>query len=151
VDPTAHDRDGLPQSSAAVDRAAIADAEGELARLRSGEATGLEVWSSSLPAFRAALRARTHVIIEEARDATELAERELAQAETAAADAAERGNRAQITRAENLRDAAFDFARMTDVYWQEREAWLLATEEALGTLRPRELLHAIIHARGVPT
>ncbi|MCK0508567.1 DEAD/DEAH box helicase [Aromatoleum anaerobium] len=150
VDPTAHGREGLPRAMPATDPAGIADAERELARLRSSDLSGKDVWSPYLPVLRAALRARARVIVEEARDAAELAERELARAEAALADAAERGNRAQITRAENLCDAAFDVARMTEVYWREREAWLLATEEALGALRPHELLRAIIHAR-VPT
>lgn len=150
VDPTAHGREGIPRALPTTDPVGIADAERELARLRSSELSGREIWSPYLPSLRAALRTRARVLVEEARDATELAERELARAEAAVADAAERGNRAQITRAENLRDAAFDVARMTEVYWREREAWLLATEEALCALRPRELLRAIIHAR-VPT
>ena len=69
------------------------------------------------------------------------------QAESSVIDAEERGNRAQITRAENLRDEAFDVERMTEVYWGKREAWLLAIEAALYELRPRESLSAIIHAR----
>ncbi|MBU2855468.1 hypothetical protein HF289_00845 [Acidithiobacillus ferrooxidans] len=151
VNPTAHGREGLPHASPATDRTALTDAEHESVRLRSVDATGRDIWSPCLPAFRAALSARTRVIVEEARDAADLARRELARAEAAVADAADRGNRAQITRAENLRDIAFDVARMTEVYWRRREAWLLASEEAAGTLRPRELLCAVIHARGVPT
>lgn len=151
VNPTAHGREGLPQAFPATDRATLMDAERELVRLRSSDAVGRDIWSPRLPAFRAALGARARVIVEEARDAADLARRELARAEAAVADAAERGNRAQITRAENLRDVAIDVERMTEVYWRKREAWLIASEEALGTLRPRELLRAVIHARGVPT
>ncbi|MBE2259036.1 MAG: DEAD/DEAH box helicase [Rhodobacteraceae bacterium] len=151
MNPSAHDREGLPHAFAATDSTAIADADRELEQLRLGEAVGQEIWSPSLPMFRAALSARARVVVEEARDATGLAGRELARAEAAVADAMERGNRAQITRAENLRDAAFDVARMTEVYWIKREAWLLSAEEALSIQRPRELLHAVIHARGLPT
>jgi ATP-dependent helicase HepA len=151
VNPTAHSRDGLPRAAPATDCTARADAERELARLRSSEVYGREVWSPSLPSLRAALHARARVIAEEARDAIELAERALAHAEAAVVDAEDRGNRAQITRAENLRDAAFDVVRMTKVYWRRREAWLIATEEALDALRPRELLHAVIHAQRAST
>jgi hypothetical protein len=151
VNPSAHDREGLPHAFAATDSTTIADADRELEQLRLDEAVGREVWSPSLPTFRAALSARARAVVEEARDATDLAGRELARAEAAVADAMERGNRAQITRAENLRDAAFDVARMTEVYWRKREAWLLSAEEALSIQRPRELLHAVIHARGLPT
>jgi len=151
VNPTAHGRDGLPRAAPVTERTVLADAERELSRLRSSAAPGREVWSSSLPALRAALQARARVVAEEARDAVELAGLALARAEAAVTDAEERGNRAQITRAENLRDAAFDVASMTEVYWREREAWLLATEEAVGALRPRELLGAVIHARRVAT
>jgi ATP-dependent helicase HepA len=151
VNPSAHDREGLPHAFAATDSTTIADADRELEQLRLDEAVGREVWSPSLPTFRAALSARARAVVEEARDATDLAGRELARAEAAVADVMERGNRAQITRAENLRDAAFDVARMTEVYWRKREAWLLSAEEALSIQRPRELLHAVIHARGLPT
>lgn len=150
VNPAAHGREGLPRALPATDRGAITEAENELARLRSGDAFGGEVWSSFLPALRAELSARVRVVAEEARDATDLAARELARAEASVADAAERGNRAQITRAENLREAAFDVVRMTEVYWGRREAWLRSAEDALCTSRPRELFRAIIHAR-VPT
>ena len=91
------------------------------------------------------------MIAEEAQDAVELANQALQRAEAAVVDAEARGNRAQITRAENLRDAAVDVARMTGVYWRERAAWLEGVEEALGDMRPRELLCCLIHARRAPT
>lgn len=150
ANPIAHSREGLPHALPATDHVAIAEAKSELARLKSGDASGRDTWSPCLPTFRTALKARARVIAEEASDALELAKRAVEQADFSVADAAERGNRAQITRAENVRDAAFDVARMTEVYWRKREAWLLATEEALCALRPRELLSAIIYAR-VPT
>ena len=114
-----------------------------------GEIADLVAWLASDGARN--VTGQSIVIVEEARAAADLARRELARTEAAVADAAERGNRAQITRAENLRDVAFDVARMTEVYWRKREAWLIASEEALGTLRPRELLGAVIHAREMPT
>ncbi len=151
ADPTAHGREGLPRATPVVDHAAISDAERELARLRSSAASGREVWSAALPALRDALRARARVVAEEAQDAVELANQALQRAEAAVVDAEARGNRAQITRAENLRDAAVDVARMTEVYWRERAAWLEGVEEALGDMRPRELLCSLIHARRAAT
>ena len=147
VNPLAHSREGLPRSQPATDRTAITDAEIELARLQSAGEYGIDNWSACLPAFRAALKMRARVIAEEKCDAVELAKRAMEQAEASVIDAEVRGNRAQITRAENLRDEAFDVARMTEAYWRKREAWLLGIETALYELRPRELLSAIIHAR----
>lgn len=147
VDPTAHGRVGLPQAAPVTDRAMLADAERELARLRAGAASGREVWSATLPALRNALEVRARVVAEEARDALQLAEKAYKRSEAAVADAKERGNRAQITRAENARDAAFDVVTMTEVYWRERAAWLHSAEKALGELRPREILCSVIHAR----
>mgnify|MGYP000252229452 FL=1 len=147
VNPLAHSREGLPRSQPATDGTAITDAEIELARLQSAGEYGIDNWSACLPAFRAALKMRARVIAEEKCDAVELAKRAMEQAEASVIDAEVRGNRAQITRAENLRDEAFDVARMTEAYWRKREAWLLGIETALYELRPRELLSAIIHAR----
>jgi hypothetical protein len=141
----AHSRDGVPRAVASVDIDATASAE--LDRLRSSKRCGGEVWSSRLPEFAAELRARLRVVAEEARDALDLAERELARAEAALIDAEERGNRAQVTRAEHHRDASFDLVAMTEVYWSKREAWLRTCEAALGSLRPRERLAAVIRAR----
>lgn len=147
ANPTAHGRKGLPRGMPVMDNAVIADAERELARLRSSASPGREVWSAALPALREALRARARVIAEEALDAVDLASQALQRAEAAVVDAKARGNPAQITRAENLRDAAVNVARMTEVYWRERAAWLENLEEAVGELRPREMLWSLIHAR----
>jgi ATP-dependent helicase HepA len=144
MDPMAHQRDGLPR---AVPVAADVAASAELTRLRSSERRGGEAWSSSLPEFAVQLRARLRVIVEEARDALDLAKRELTRAEEALVDAEARGNRAQITRAEHLRDAAVDVVAMTVVYWHKRQEWLCACEAAVIELRPREWLVAAIRAR----
>lgn len=149
MNPMAHERDGLPRAAAAVE--VDATASSELQRLRAAERSGREVWSSEQAAFAAELRARLRVVEEEARDALELARREVARAEAALVDAEERGNRAQITRAEHLRDAAVDVAAMTEVYWQRRAAWLRACEAAVAELRPRERLVAAIRARRAAT
>ena len=107
--------------------------------------------SAERPRCAAERHARLRVIAEEARDARELAQREVARAEAALVDAQERGNRAQITRAENLRDAAVDLAAMSEVYWQRREAWLRACDAAIVESRPREQLVAAIRARRAAT
>jgi hypothetical protein len=152
VNPMAHGRkDLIPRASPATDRATLKHAELELARVRSKDLNGLEIWSHYLPAFRAALIERTQVIVEEGRDALDAARRELVRAEAAVEDALERGNRGQITRLENLRDLAFDLVEMTNAYWQKREAWLSKSEETLAKLRPKELLSAVINAVGMST
>jgi ATP-dependent helicase HepA len=143
--PMVRGRDNLPRAVAAVDLEVTAGAE--LDRMRSSERGGAEVWSSERPEFAAELRARLRIVAEEARDALDLATRALSRAEAAEVDAHVRGNRAQVTRAENLRDAAIDVVAMTEVYWQKREAWLRACEAAIVALRPRERLVAVIRAR----
>ncbi len=145
VNPMAHNRDGVPRSEAI--RGVDSTVRRELEELRTADRRGGEVWSEQRPAFTAALRARLIVIAEEARDALELARREVERAEAALVDAQERGNRAQLTREEHSRDAALDVAAMTEVYWQRREAWLRACEEAIVLLRPREQLVAVIRAK----
>jgi len=147
VNPMAHSREGLPQASVVTNRNELSVVEQELAKLTPSAASGREVWSASLPALRDALHARLRVVAEEAHDAVHLAKNALERAEAALANADERGNRAQITRAANLRSIADSIVRMTEVYWQERKAWLKDVEGVLCALRPRELLCSIIHAR----
>jgi ATP-dependent helicase HepA len=147
VNPMAHGRAGLPHAVPTTGRAGMVEVERELSRLRSKTALSREVWGESLPALRGALRERVLVVEEEAKDAVLLAQQALARAEAAVVDAAGRGNRAQLTRAERLRDAAYDTARMAEVYWHQRTAWLLSVEDALFALRPSEQLCAVIFAR----
>lgn len=151
VNPLAHGREGVPRAIPATDRDMIASARSELARLSSEDAMAAEVWSQSTPGLRTAVSARARVVAEEARDAAELAGCALTRAESAVTDATARGNRAQITRAENLRDSAYDIARMTEAYWRKREAWLHKVDETVRALRSRETLRTVIHAREIPT
>lgn len=144
VNPIAHKHAGLPRATTVPEPDAAVKIE--FGELRNGEQGGGVVWSAERSAFSDQLRARLRVILEEAGDARELASRELVRAEAALADARDRGTRAQITRAENVRDAAADVAAMTEVYWRHREAWLRACEEAVVGLRPRERLVAAIRA-----
>ncbi|MBU8544420.1 MULTISPECIES: SNF2-related protein [Roseomonadaceae] len=145
MNPMAHEREGLPRAATLPEPDAAIKAE--LRQVRAGEQCGGVVWSAERSSFVDELRARLCVVAEEAGDAWELAHRELMRAEATLADTRERGNRAQITRAENLRDAAADAAAMTKVYWAQREAWLRACEPAIVGLRPRERLVAAIRAR----
>lgn len=144
MNPMAHQREGL---SRGVSITADPTIKAELSRLRASELTGRVVWNSELPAFTVELRARLRVLVEEARDSLELARREVTRAEAEVVDAQERGNRAQITRAENLRDSALDTAAMNEVYWEQRQAWLRGCDRAVADLRPREQLVAAIRAR----
>ncbi len=148
MNPMAHKRDGLPRAAVVE---ADSTARAEVERLRASDRSGGDVWSAERPTFAAEISARLRVIAEEARDTRELAQREVARAEAALVDAQERGNRAQITRAENLRDAAVDLAAMSEVYWQRREAWLRACDAAIAEVRPREQLVAAIRARRAAT
>jgi len=149
VNPMAHKRKGLPRAESITQVDSTIGQE--LAELRSVDQRGGEIWSADRPSFVAALNARLLVVSEEKRDALELARREVERADTALADANERGNRAQITREEHNRDAAHDIAAMTEIYWYRREAWLRACEEAVVGLRPRERLVAAIRAKRAAT
>ena len=139
--------EGLPQCFNAANQDIKEDARNELLRLRSSEENGSQVWAKVLPTFHTELCKRARVVFEEAQDAVDLRRRELARAEFLFNEAVERGNKAQITRAENLRDIAYDVYEMTKVYWKNREEWLLNTEEELGTLLPHERLRNLIHAK----
>jgi ATP-dependent helicase HepA len=145
MNPMAHEREGLPRAATLLEPDTAIKVE--LGQLRAGDQGGDVVWSTERPAFVSELRARLCIIAEEAADARELANRELMRAEAAVSDARERGSRAQITRAENVRDIAADIAAMTEVYWEQREAWLRDCAAAIAGLRPRERLVAAIRAR----
>ncbi len=147
VDPMAHGKDGVPRAAQLTDERVVAAANRHLNELQAGDAGGRDAWSHLLPAFEVDLHRRVGVLREEARDAVALARREVERAEAAVADALERGNRAQITRAENLLDVAADVADMTDVYWERRIAWLTEIEDTVIELTPEERFVAVIRAR----
>lgn len=145
INPMAHEREGLPRAATLPEPDAAIKAE--FRQMRAGEQCGGVMWSAERSSFVDELRARLRVVAEEAGDARELANRELMRAEATLVDARERGNRSQITRSENLCDAAVDTAAMTEAYWHQREAWLRGCEPAIVGLRPREKLVAAIRAR----
>lgn len=148
MNPLAHGQQDLPRG---LQTEPERTADAELGRLRASDKNGGEVWSANFPEFSAQLRVRMCVVAEERRDAVDLAKRHLVRAEAALVDAGDRGNRAQLTRAANLRDAALDQVAMTEVYWTHREAWLRTCEAAIVELRPSERFVAAIRARRVPT
>ena len=116
-----------------------------LDQLRSADPSAAGTcWSPWLPDLDRAVQLRLFVIREEARDANELANIELAKAEAAFGLACDRENQGQVTRARNLRDAAVDKASMTRVLWEQREAWLASCRSAVQGVRPEERLTAVL-------
>ena len=151
LNPMAHERNGLPRGSDL--RASDADipaAKVELSNQRQADARAARsAWSHRFPDFKKALAARLMVVQEEGRDAVALANEEQRRADEALEVALERGNRAQITRAENARAAAEETVRMTRRFWDERARWLQESEEQVGVVLPREQLTALIRTRKV--
>lgn len=149
--PMAHGRNGVPRASdLRINGAEIASAEAELSSQRQADAIAARsAWSHRFPDFEESLSARQLVVEEEARDAVELATEELLRAEAALELAQERGNRAQITRAENARDAAEDTLGMTRAFWDERIRWLRECKEEVRLVLPRERLTALIQTSKV--
>lgn len=151
LNPMAHDRIGVPRASElATDGADIASAEAELSGQRQADTTAARsAWSHRFPDFQASLAARLMVAEEEGRNAVTLATEELRRAESALEVAQERGNRAQITRAENARDTARDTLDMTRAFWGERTRWLQECEEQIRLVLPREKLTVLLRTRNV--
>lgn len=151
LNPMAHGRVGVPGASdLQADEDDIAAAQAELFRQRKADATAARsAWSHRFPDFEQALAVRLTVVEEEGRDAVALASEELHRTEEALEVALERGNRAQITRAENNRAAAADTLDMTRVFWNERARWLRECVEQVRAVLPKEQLTALIRARKV--
>ena len=151
LNPMAHDRNGVPRANALrASKTDIAAAEAELSKQRKTDATAARsAWSQRFPDFKESLAARLTVVEEEGRDAVALATEELRRAGEALEVARERGNQAQITRAENARNAATDKVRMARAFWDERARWLRECEEQVRLVRPREQLTALMRTRKV--
>lgn len=149
LNPMAHPRNGVPRASELQATGEILNhARIELARLRGTDAEAARSqWSHRFPHFAVALEARLSVIEEEGRDAVALAAEELHRAEEVLRAALERGNRAQITRAENARDAVADTLDMTCAFWGERVYWLRECEGLVRAVLPREQIAALIRAQ----
>jgi hypothetical protein len=151
LNPMAHSRRAVPRSAELrATEDLVAAAMDEFNRLRDADSTAARsAWSHRLPEFERSLRARLFVVREEGRDAVLLAHEELQRAEDTLSVATERGNPAQITRAENARDAATDTLHMTEVFWQQRDLWLQECQQGVGSVQPREHLAALLRTRRV--
>ena len=151
LNPMAHGRNGVPMArDLRAGEEDIAAAEAELFEQRQADATAARsAWSHRFSGFKESLAARLTVVEEEGRDAVAVATEELRRAEEALEVARERGNRAQITRAENARDAAADTLSMTGAFWDERVRWLRESEEQIRLMLPQEQLTALMRTRKV--
>lgn len=149
LNPLAHGRNGSPRASE-IDGTpefvhAIQDA---FARMRRDDSSAADqAWSHRLPDFGRALEARLAVVREEGHDAVALAGHVLEAADAAWRTAMDGGNRGQITRTENARDAAADTRDMVEVFWRERARWLAECEAEVRSVLPVERLSAVIRAR----
>ena len=151
LNPMAQERRGLARASILrASEAEIAAARAELSEQRQADAMAARsAWSHRFPDFKEALACRLTVVEEEGHDATALASEELRLAEEALKVARERGNRAQITRAENVRDTAVETLRATNVFWDERARWLRESEHRVRRVLPQEKLTALLRTRRV--
>lgn len=149
LNPMGHTRNGVPRASAwRAPPDLVAAANEELERQRRADVTAARsAWSHRFPDLERALEARILVVGEEGRDAVDLAREELRYAEEAVRVATDRGNRAQISRAENDRDATADIVSMTSAFWEQRVRWLQGCSEEARSVRPQEQLTALIRAR----
>ena len=149
LNPMAHGQKGTPQSSewllSRKQRSAALEA---LGRFREVDAhLARERWSHKFPDFDRALETRRYVVREDGQDAQELAQLELADAESRLQVAQNRGNRGQVTRSENQRNKAAAVSRMTQTMWQQRDAWLENCSAGVREMRPRERMTIMLHVQ----
>ena len=149
LNPLAQNRGKLPKASGlSANKDIIEAAQRELNRLREADTTVVRsAWGHRLPDFELALQQRLLMVQEEGIDSVALAEEDLTYAQSILEVALDRGNRAQITRAENARDAAEDHIRMQEIFWQQRSRWLRVGKQELLSIEAREYLIALLHAR----
>ena len=149
LNPMAHGQNALPRGKELrAGEADIAAAEAELAEQRLADSTAARsVWRQLFPDFEEALATRLTIVEQEGRDAVALATERLRRAEEACKVALERGNRAQITRAEKARSAAAVTLRMMRSFWDKRAHWLRECEKRVRSILPQEHLTVLIRAR----
>ena len=124
--------------------------ETELNRQRKNDSMAARAaWSQRLPEFEDALSVRQAIIEEEAHDALTLVKEELSRAEDALETARHQGNRAQITRVENIRYETAENVHMVRTVWNERTRWLRQSKDGILKVIPTERLTALIQTRKV--
>lgn len=151
LNPMAHKREGLPMAKTLrISKAECALIQSELSKQRQADVMAARsAWSHRFPDFRASLTSRLLVVEEEGRDAVALVREELHRVEEALRIAQERGNRAQITRTENARDATVETLRATKAFWGERARWLRESEDRVRRVIPDEKLKALLRTQKV--
>jgi len=151
LNPMAQERNGLARASVLrASKAEIAASKAELSEQRQADAMAARAaWSHRFPDFRKSLACRLMVVEEEGHDAIALVSEELRRAEEGLKVARERGNRAQITRAENVRDTTVESLRATNAFWEERARWLRESEDRVRRVLPEEKLTALLRTRRV--
>ncbi len=151
LNPMAQERNGRARASVLhASKSEIAASKAELSEQRQADAMAARsAWSHRLPDFKEALACRLTVIEEEGRDAIEVVSEELRRAEEALKVARERGNRAQVTRTENVRDTTLETLRATNAFWKERARWLRESEDRVRRVLPEEKLTALLRTRRI--
>jgi ATP-dependent helicase HepA len=149
LNPMAHGRQGVPKSSKwLVSSEERVSMESEFKRLRERDlTTARSSWGHRLPEFESAMNMRACVLRQEAEDSIGLAESQLQSAEEALRAVHETANRAQITRAENLRNMAADTLRATKALWEQRELWLSECATQILDVVPDEYVITALRVR----
>lgn len=149
LNPMAHGRSGLPSSSvSAMSSSESALVTAGLERLRGADSlVAKRVWSHRFTDFERSLAVRRNVIRQEQRDAESLATLQLREAARRVDEARQRGNRSQVTRAENVAAAMSDTLSVIHALWTARENWLRESATAIRLLTPDELMTAMMRIR----
>lgn len=149
LNPMAHGRKGIPQSIPLdLSEEEIQLASVGLGHLREGDKSiAKNAWSHRFPSFDRELALRRQAVLVEGFDAEALASLELAEAERRLEQAQERGNQAQISRAETARNAYSDVLEITRVLWASRGAWIEESSTAIRSISPIEHMVALIRVR----
>lgn len=146
VNPMAHERPGLPPSSAWRPSAIeAAQAAVGLQQLRSADdGVAKNSWSHLFPSFSHALDLRMRMVQEEAQNAKKLASLEVYDAERRLKRTQEHGIPVQVAQAKLRHAKTLVFLRLTDTLWAERLNWLDNLRFRVQEMTPRELITKLI-------
>lgn len=152
LNPMAHEGNGVPTAkdlpTRTISKDEISAVKAEFSRqCQADKSAACSAWSNRFPEFKQALAIRLTVVEEEGCDAIAIAKEDLSRIVKALEVTLEQGNRGQITRAENARDAAVDTLAMTRVFWDERARWLRECEEHVRVVPPQEQMKVLVRAR----